>query len=267
MQRYALKDQIVGNQCDHWRLCKKQQQLLTALHWSKSEICRTSTTIKSFQQNVIFLSYVSAKVNINQTFSQMCTFTDAEFGSLCWQGCRQPFSTFIKRIYFEKLWNHRTIKLFIPESTNLSASGMCWISTVLSFPFLKRTISNWRFDILFSPFAIDSFSLLVHVLWEKVISNLKEMSRCTSNLPTQRHCMMPQLELSINDDFRCRPHLPGCWLYLPAGNRCDCSARSPDARWAKMRQRSTVSTVYWQKANQNPWFGSWFFTPSQSCLT
>lgn len=69
-------------------------------------------------------------------------------------------------------------------------------------------ISNQRFDNVFRPLAIDSFSLLVYVLWGNLISNLKEMSSCTSNSPTQLHCMMPQLALSINDDFRC--HTVGC---------------------------------------------------------
>lgn len=142
--------------------------------------------------------------------------------------------------------------------------------TILIFSFLKRMISNQWFDSLFSPLAIDSVRLLVQVLWGNVILNLKEMSSYTSNSPTQLHCLMPQLALSINDDFRCWLHLPHCWLYLPVGSHCGCSGPSTDATWAKMRQRSTVSTASWQKTNQSSivaQLGHWFAIGSQSCHT
>lgn len=82
------------------------------------------------------------------------------------------------------------------------------VCAVFKMYLVLHSWKGWYLTILFRPLAIDSFSLLVYVLWGNLISNLKEMSSCTSNSPTQLHCMMPQLALSINDDFRC--HTVGC---------------------------------------------------------
>lgn len=129
---------------------------------------------------------------------------DAGFRSLCSAQPRCPPHPpiFIKRGDLEKLTCETTeqFNAWYPESSGLSASGVCCILIVLGFHFWKRMISKQRFNNLFSPLAIDSFSLLVRVLRGNVISNLKEMSSCTSYSPTQFHCMMPQLPLSIIDE-------------------------------------------------------------------
>lgn len=194
---------------------------------------------------------MTGSIGISNMFRRVCVPRDAGRWSLCWKQHRWPLFVLIKRINFEKVTCQTTEQFSTspwraPAFLHRVSAG----PIELSFRFRCRMISHQRSDDLFSPLAIDSFSLLLHVLWGNVISNLRKMS--SALLPHQHSstawCPAP----TLNNWWDLLLLYASSATMLPVGSHCGCSGRSTDATWAGMWRRSAMSTAYWQKPSQNP---------------
>lgn len=145
----------------------------------------------------------------------------------------------------EKGWFWKVVKPQFSTSLQRAAAFLHLLSAVfwLYLGFIPG--KGWclsRFS-LFSPLAIDSFSLLELVLRGKChfkFERNEQLHFLLANTVPLHDAPAP----TLNNwwDFRCRPHLPQRRLCLPVGSHC-----YTDATRAKTRQRSTVSTAYWSR--------------------